>query len=149
MLTTPHATTGAVIAVLIPIPIVAIPLAIASHYVLDTIPHWQEVLGPDYRPTKWTCLRLPVDIVLALSLVYWAATLHPNTALVIWLSAIAANLPDLDSLVPLLPIFLKNKIVKKYWDWHCRIQNETPKPYGIITQFAFVLIGLTLVYLVR
>lgn len=44
MLITPHALTGAAITVLVPNPLVSVPLAIGSHFVLDMIPHWQETL---------------------------------------------------------------------------------------------------------
>jgi hypothetical protein len=76
-------------------------------------------------------------------------TIHPNSASVIWMTAIAANLPDLDSLVPLLPRLLKNKIIKKYWDWHCRIQRETPKFYGVLTQVTVIVAAITIVRFFR
>ena len=40
MLETPHVAVGAAIAVAIPNPYLAIPLALASHMILDHTPHW-------------------------------------------------------------------------------------------------------------
>jgi len=39
---TNHALTGAIIGSIIPIPIVAIPLALLSHIILDSIPHFTD-----------------------------------------------------------------------------------------------------------
>lgn len=141
MLTTPHAVTGAAIATLVPNPVVAIPLAILSHYALDTVPHWQETLAP-YTPTTKTWIRIPIDIALSLTLVYLIARHHPAQIGVIWASAIAANVPDLDSLLVLTPALLQKGIIKKYWDWHCNIQNETSSWFGVVTQLIVISLGL-------
>lgn len=42
---TNHALTGAVIATVILNPIILIPVAFASHFVLDSLPHFGEVIG--------------------------------------------------------------------------------------------------------
>lgn len=51
MLETPHVAVGVAIATKIPNPFIAIPLAFASHFVLDKIPHWNPHL---YTETKLT-----------------------------------------------------------------------------------------------
>jgi len=45
MTATNHALTGAVVALAIKQPILAIPLALASHFVIDMIPHFDAGLG--------------------------------------------------------------------------------------------------------
>lgn len=137
MLTTPHAIAGATIGALLPDPLLAIPLAVASHFVLDSIPHWQETLAP-YIPTRKTYIRIPLDIALAIGLTMVIAHWHPESASIIWLAALAANLPDLDSIVVVIPR-LKTGLIKQFWDWHCRIQRETRSLWGVLTQLIFVI----------
>ena len=147
MLTTPHAVTGAMIGTLLPNPILVVPVAMGSHFVLDSIPHWQETLAP-YIPTKKTYIRLPIDIVLAVILVWLMAHWQPSNGGTIWLGAISANVPDFDSIVALMPK-LKRGLVKKYWDWHCKIQRETSSMWGVLTQLVVIAIGLIVVYETR
>lgn len=141
MLTTSHATVGATIGTLIPNPFVAIPLAIASHYLLDTVPHWQETLAP-YTPNKKTYIRVPIDIILAVGATGLIAFWHPANTTTIWGGAVAANLPDLDSFLVYTPQYLKKGILKRYWDWHCKIQNETSEWFGVWTQLGVIICSL-------
>ncbi|HVS58710.1 MAG TPA: hypothetical protein VHD60_03150 [Candidatus Saccharimonadales bacterium] len=139
MLTTPHAVTGAILGALLPTPL-AIPTSIASHYVLDSVPHWQETLAP-YMPTRKTYIRIPIDIALAVGLTFLIAHWHPVYQGRIWWSAFAANAPDLDSFLAVAPHF-KRGLLKVYWDWHCSIQRETSRWYGVLTQLAVIGIAL-------
>lgn len=147
MLTTPHALVGATIAVFAPHPIFAIPLSIGSHFLLDTIPHWQETLYP-YNPSKATWIRIPIDITISVVLVYVITKAHPTNASLIWLSAAAANIPDLDSITVVMPRLLKNTFVKNYWDWHCKIQRETSSLLGLIPQIllSFFCLYISLIF---
>lgn len=146
MLTTPHTAAGVALGVLIGNPILVIPAAIASHFLLDRVPHWQETLAP-YEPTWKTYIRVPIDISLAVGLTMWAAHAQPAYAAAIWAGAIAANVPDLDTVVVLLPA-IKRGMVQRYWDWHCRIQRETSSLAGIIPQLAIILAALLTVQLI-
>lgn len=141
MLITPHALTGAAIGVLVPNPIVSIPIVIGSHFILDMVPHWQETLYP-YKPNKFTWVRVPLDLFLALSLIYLIVQVHPAISSLIWVSAFSATIPDLDSLVSLSPNFLKNKAIKAYWDWHNQIQKETSSLLGLLPQLLWSLLCL-------
>ncbi|MDO8658917.1 MAG: hypothetical protein Q7K55_09325 [Candidatus Levybacteria bacterium] len=95
MLITPHSLTGATIAIFIPNPVISIPLSIGSHFILDTVPHWQETLFP-YKLTKVTWIRIPIDLALSITLVFWITQSHPNISNLIWITAFAANIPDLE-----------------------------------------------------
>ena len=143
MLTTPHAAAGITLGAITGNPILAIPAALVSHYLLDMVPHWQETLAP-YKPTRWTYIRIPLDIVLAVGLTTWAAYVMPSHASAIWTGAIAANIADLDSLVVLLPS-VKRGLIQKYWDWHCRIQRETSSLWGLLPQVGLIVACLVCV----
>ncbi|QQG43313.1 MAG: hypothetical protein HYW45_03900 [Candidatus Daviesbacteria bacterium] len=143
MLTTPHSLVGATIAVLVPNPALSIPLAIGSHFILDSIPHWQEILYP-YKITYKTWIRLPIDITLAVFLVNIISTHSQITANTVWLTAFAANIPDFDSIGMIWKPSLKNKLFKGYYDWHCAIQRETSSFWGVATQVIISLGSLSI-----
>ena len=143
MLTTPHAAAGITLGVVIGNPIAVVPAALAVHFLLDTVPHWQETLAP-YTPSWKTYVRVPLDIALAIALTVWAAYMQPTHAAAVWVGAIAGNAPDLDTLVVLAPA-IKRGLIQKFWDWHCRIQRETSSLWGIIPQLAVLVLTLCVV----
>jgi hypothetical protein len=145
MLTTPHAAAGVAIGAIIGNPVLVIPVALASHFVLDSIPHWQETLAP-YTPNKKTYVRVPLDIVLALGITVLAAHWQPQLAAAIWTGAVFANVPDLDTIVVVMPK-LRKGLVAKYWNWHCKIQRETGSLWGILPQLFVIALSLILVYI--
>ena len=142
MLTTAHAVTGATIGVLVPNPWVAVPLAIGSHFILDRVPHWQETLAP-YTPTHKTYVRIPIDLTLSLILVTIVASWHPSAALSVWLGAVFANAPDLDTFTIIMP-HLRQGFIARFYQWHSDIQRETSSMWGVATQVGLVIacIGL-------
>jgi hypothetical protein len=141
MLITPHALTGATIAVLIPNPVLALPLAVGSHFVLDSIPHWQEIFYP-YKVTWKTWVRIPIDAILAGTLVYFITQAHPAQQNLIIFSTLFALLPDVDSIACVWKPSLKVKLFKKFYDWHCKIQRETPSYWGMVTQVLLIILCL-------
>lgn len=97
MTATNHALTGAAIALLVKQPVLALPLAFLSHYVLDAVPHFgipgsiaernQSVLG---RVVVGTDIVLFLTLMIALPL-----TAHPViNPLLLLLCMFAAYSPD-------------------------------------------------------
>lgn len=144
MLVAPHAAAGAAVGILIGDIAIAAPVAVMSHFVLDTVPHWQETLAP-YTPTRATYIRIPLDIAIAVGIVALAVTVRPSHAIVIIISALCATAADLDVLTVVFPK-LKRGIVRKYWDWHCAIQRETSSFWGLLPQFIVIALALTAIY---
>jgi hypothetical protein len=144
MLVLPHVATGAALGALIGDPFIVIPAAIASHFILDSIPHWQETMAP-YHPTWKTYLRIPIDIGLAVGLVLYTVHLQPAAMPGILLGAIFASIPDLDVITIKLPK-LQRGIVKRYWDWHCKIQRETTSLWGVATQLSVLAVCIMTIY---
>ena len=137
MLVLPHVATGTALGVLLGDPFIVIPVAVASHFVLDSVPHWQETLAP-YRPTWKTYVRIPIDITLSVAVVVFALSLQPEQAAGILAGAIFASIADLDVLVIAFPR-LKRGLLARYWDWHCKIQRETSSFSGVASQLAVVV----------
>ena len=69
MLQTPHVIVGTAIAIKIGNPYLALPLALASHFVLDRVPHWNPHTYTEAMkfgiPKKQTIGLILVDIVVA------------------------------------------------------------------------------------
>lgn len=138
MLLSPHAVTGATIAAFVPNPALSFPAAIASHFLLDTVPHWQETLPP-YTPHAGTWIRVPVDVGLAVGLVSQIARSHPERARSIWMAACAAMVPDIDSVLSVLPGLAPSETLRRYTRWHVRLQNETGSLWGLVPQVGLIL----------
>src|SRR3990170_6793978 len=86
VLETPHVIVGAAIATKVVHPALAIPLAFASHFVLEKVPHWNPHLNTETEkfgaPTKKSTTIVIIDASIALiSGSYFAYQALPNTAL--------------------------------------------------------------------
>lgn len=78
MLSISHATTGALIAVKVTNPILAIPLILASHFLLDAIPHWDAGTGLTSKlitPRQAMLQEIP-DLILAVMIIF---ALYPSS----------------------------------------------------------------------
>jgi hypothetical protein len=99
MTITNHALTGALIAVSVGQPAIAVPLAFASHFVLDAIPHFG--ISKDLNKRNQSRLFntiLIVDMIIASCLFLLAIWLHSVFAvslLAVWAAMFAAICPDL------------------------------------------------------
>jgi hypothetical protein len=143
----PHVAIGATIGAVLGNPLVVVPVAIASHYALDMVPHWQETLAP-YLPTRATYTRVPIDLALAAGIIALQIHWHPAAVPAIFLGAVAANLPDIDSFLVFAPK-LKRGLIKLHWDAHCAIQRETSSFWGLVPQVAVIFLGLYVSYSLR
>lgn len=102
MLETPHVVVGAAIATKVANPALAIPLALASHFILDKVPHWNphlytetEKLGYPSRQTTKIAL-LDVGVALATG-IFIASKFSGDLEKVILILAcsLASVLPDI------------------------------------------------------
>jgi hypothetical protein len=84
-----HAATGALIAVAINKPILALPAAFLSHFAADFILHWDYKLRPVYRE-----LVIMMDLTLSLSLLLVLALLMHNSDRLIIAGGLLGILPD-------------------------------------------------------
>ena len=87
-----HGMTGAVIALTIKQPALAVPLSFISHYITDMFPHYgpplSEVLG-----RKFNIFHI-VDFFFSLMLMAILGILFPSHIWIIWACMIAAAIPD-------------------------------------------------------
>lgn len=146
MLELPHVALGSAIATKIPNPFLAIPLALASHFVLDQIPHWNPHFYTETqkygKPKKESTRLALVDIGFALvfgSVV--AASTFPNIShvLLILVCSFVSVLPDLVK-SPYFFLKFRPKYLANYVKFERSLQADTNAIAGTLTQ-ALVVIG--------
>lgn len=133
MLETPHVALGAAIAVAIPNPLISIPLAFASHFLLDMTPHWNPHLNTETKKyghlTNRTLVIIALDLTVAVLLTLFLAKGNTN----ILLCSFAAILPD----VVEGPYFLwgiRNKYIDIWMRFQKSIQTDANVFWGLLTQ---------------
>lgn len=88
-----HALTGSVIALMVRQPQLAVPLAIASHFVCDAIPHYGTSSTPTLRE-RWFAWLLLADATACFLLVAMFAVMQPEYWVLAIVCAFAAASPD-------------------------------------------------------
>ena len=148
MLETPHVMVGAAIAIKFPNPLVAIPLAFASHFVLEMVPHWNPHLNTETskygHPTKKSTLVVIADSSLALvggSLIAYSALPDTGLAITILLACLASILPDLVE-APYFFLKSRNKIIEKWIKFQKSIQNDVSIVPGLLTQYLTIFTAI-------
>ncbi|CAN5278481.1 hypothetical protein BH10PAT1_BH10PAT1_7010 [soil metagenome] len=152
MLETPHVAVGAAIASHIPNPFISIPLALASHFILDITPHWNPHINREIKkfgsPTKQSVNIIRVDSVLAL-VVGSAIALHatPNymQAANILACSFVSVLPDVVE-IPYYFLHRKDFIVEKWIAWQKSIQNDVSPQLGLTVQSIIIIASLFWVF---
>ncbi|MGC1177404.1 MAG: hypothetical protein WA843_05020 [Candidatus Saccharimonadales bacterium] len=94
-----HALTGSLIGLIVGEPLLAVPLAVVSHFVCDAIPHFGGRLPPEVSlKTKWFRNYLITDASLCVALVVCLLVVMPRHWLLSAICAFAAASPDLLSM---------------------------------------------------
>lgn len=136
-----HALTGALIGGVISQPLIAIPLAFASHFVCDALPHFGQ--DPGKRNWKFKSVLAFDGLALLIGLVVALATENYFPAL----TALIAISPDF--------VWIARYIFKEKWgsvdpepknkfsQWHSSIQKYETE-WGITVEIPYFLILLTL-----
>lgn len=137
MVLTPHILIGALLAKLFPFNPWVILLIIASHYLLDMLPHWEypEVLFS----MKKALSKIFLDLLIGFGLVFVSVDFSWWIMLGIFFSI----LPDLPIL--LFCFFRNNRFLKFYFKFNSAIHFFHPSPVliGILSQVIVVLISLS------
>ncbi|MFH1863563.1 MAG: hypothetical protein ABIJ85_01440 [bacterium] len=144
MLETPHVAVGAAIALKIPNPFISIPLALASHFILDRVPHWNphfytetQKLG---KPTKKSTTVAVVDSTLALAMgTAVALTALPDWGRVVTILACCFVSVISDQLkIPYFFFKRRGGFFKKWTDFERSMQMEVSFIPGVITQLVVI-----------
>jgi hypothetical protein len=153
MLETPHVVVGAAIASKIINPALALPLAFGSHFLLETIPHWNPHLNTELtkygKLTTQTRIIITADVVASLAIgSYIAYRALPNAALAITilLASFAAILPDLVE-APYFFCKYKNKLLLRWITWQKSIQEDAGVFLGLSTQLVTIITALWWIFI--
>lgn len=145
MTATNHALTGALVAISISNPLIGLPLAFMSHFIIDMLPHWDHKARADLQ--KFIDAG---DVLLAGLLVVSIALVMSDQAALILTGALLGTLPD----AMWLPEILQGRKVKmkgsqliyRIRRWHQGIQwSETPK--GLFVEVLWFILVLNLIFL--
>ena len=142
MTATAHALVGGAIAASIPNPAIGIPLAFASHPILDMIPHWD--LGVGWRKKNKVTLFVEsaLDLILGIVLAYFI--FGKNVDPIYLLSCIFFSEVWDFLMMPYLLFGWKIPPFSTAYNWQHRIQSNIKLPWGILTQ-AVTVSGVVLV----
>src|SRR3989344_9308538 len=145
MLETPHVAVGVAIASNIPNPFLSIPLALASHFVLDIIPHWNPHINREIKkfgfPTKKSITIIRIDSVIALALgcfIAFRATPNYMQAANILACSFFSVLPDVVE-APYYFLHKKTLAIEKWIAWQKSIQADAEPLIGLATQLVVIL----------
>lgn len=100
MTATNHALTGAVIALVVKKPELAIPLAFVSHFALDMIPHFGYKDNVDFGTAlKHKLTKYVVALDPLLFIIFLGLLLHYSAGIWIYVAAFVAMIPDFEWLL--------------------------------------------------
>jgi hypothetical protein len=140
-----HVVFGSFIAVILPDPLIAAPLAFGSHFLMDSIPHY----GEDHKAPRGSrryITRILLDTTASILIVLYFLSLKPAHPGLLMLCAFIAVSPDL--LWPLALFIRRRGPLWEFFKFHKLIQKETRK--GIFIEAAWFLVTTSLtIYLIR
>lgn len=151
MTSTGHAVIGVVIAAVFPNPLIAIPLALASHAAADAFPHWDAGTNRDKKSSIRFRNEAIADTLFSFVLTFILITfLFPQTDLLYaYIIVFAAQFFDWASAPYIFFNIKKPPIFIWFYNFQKKFDNRLDKPWGIIGQVAalvlLVLIGIGLV----
>lgn len=145
MLETPHVIVGAAIATKVVNPALALPLAFASHFVLEKVPHWNPHLNTETekygKPTAKSTKVVIADVAASFAAgLFIASRALPNTghAGTILAACFVAALPDIVE-GPYFFLGLRSKIIKRWILFQKSIQVDASLIPGLLTQLVTIV----------
>jgi len=145
MLETPHVAVGIAIATKVGNPMLAIPIAFASHFVLDKIPHWNPHFYTETqkngKPSKGSTTLAVIDSLFALGIgLFMAGRALPDNMLAF--NILACSLASVASDQVKIPFYFFGKrdgLMKRWTDFERSIQVDAPFVPGMLTQVAIII----------
>ena len=150
MLETPHVAVGIAIASKIPNPWLAIPLSLASHFILDKVPHWNPHLYTETqklgRPSKKSTTLEIIDISAAFILgSTFAIKALPNWQMAVLI--LSASFTSVASDVVKYPYYyfpnFRPKWLVRWVKFERSMQVDAKSPFwGLLTQALVIFAAL-------
>jgi hypothetical protein len=118
MLVTNHVLSGALIGAAVNRPSAAFTLGVASHFALDTVPHW----GKWESPRHFLRVAVPDGLTGLAAIAAFAAVSPPDRRLAVVAGMAGAALPDIDK--PSVLWFGRSPFPRVVDKFHASIQHE-------------------------
>ncbi len=135
-----HMVFGSLIAVTVSDPVIAVPAALASHFVLDSIPHYGD--DPKARMgSRAYNYRILLDILACTLVMLLFLSLHPKDPTLVLVCGLIAILPDI--FWPLALIVKQKGPLWSFFKFHKKIQTESPR--GIYIEIIWFILTTALV----
>src|SRR3989344_8632865 len=146
MLTTPHLLVGAALGAQIGLPILTVPVAGASHFVLDWVPHLMGIVEVEDLDKKDVFFVLG-DVLLGIAILIFLSQGNPHWKM-LWVGAIAAVLPDFHHLAQVL---FGPDALKRYDKVHMKFhyKKDMNVLVGMATQIATCGLAIGLIWAKR
>jgi hypothetical protein len=146
MLSITHVATGSLLAHYFPSPTIFLPITLASHYILDWIPHWDcgSGLEDGTKSKKQALFQEVFDLIASVGFVYYVFQYGQNEFQThIWLAAFVSLIPDFIE-APANFLDFNPYIIKPLNNFHAKFHTITlPVIEGLTPQ----LVALFLIYL--
>lgn len=145
MTATSHAVIGTVIAAKVGNPALAIPLALASHFVADMVPHWDAGFNWRKKSNNRFIAEAVADVIVGFITSYLLLVfLFPSTnILYAFLLIIASQLPDW-LMAPYLFFKSKFPLFRYAYTIQGHFNHSADIPWGIINQVVILALLITL-----
>lgn len=138
-----HALTGAIIVTATDKPLIALPIAFASHFLLDSLPRFGEDINPLSKFTKKVWV---LDFVLLSSFII---LLIITSNWLLLAGAVAAISPDFAWIYRFIVKEKRGKLkppkMNKFNNFHNSIQNYETK-YGILVEVFWFILASVILY---
>lgn len=150
MLETPHVALGALIAVKVGNPYLALPLSFLSHFALETLPHWNPHIFTEIKTrgklSPQTLGIIAVDVATGLAIGLWVAFQNlpniPKVALILT-ACFLAVLPDLIE-SPYFLFGVRRPFFERLIRFQRRFQFDVSPLPGLLVQTIVAILFLNL-----
>lgn len=137
MTATAHSLVGAAIAVKIGNPALAVPLAFASNFLLDVVPHWDVGTHWHDRPLLKTFIFAAMDVFLGLGLALLLFSHSVNLYYLLAMIFVATIADWLES--PYIFFGWKIPPFYQFYKFQSKFHKKDGSWFGVFTQLAVVL----------
>lgn len=134
-----HALTGAAIGLVVQRPLLVVPLAFLSHFLLDILPHFGGHPAYTWGHKHFSKIIVSDGIVTALVIGFILFAV-PQLALPVILGVVFAMIPD----ALLVPYYLSGKKPHWFHDFHLKIQ-WFERPSGALVELTYLILTVPLV----
>ena len=151
MFLAPHTVTALWITTKVSDPLLVFVLAIASHFLLDIIPHGDEDLGKYVNTDGKINYILKVgsfDVLVSIAVVYFYLMRNPNVdSMIIYAAILGAWLPDvLWIVIEVLKVKSMDWYIRFHGKVHTLIDYRYPLTYGVPVQLGFTILMMKLIF---